>query len=225
MLYSYWKNCSDFHPSEIRHLLHMVNDAKEITFRTFFQYCKREEAYKLFDYERDKRKGLTLEQDTHVRYYQSTYKGERCFYLVHSAIEYIFMKGEQMADNPYQDMTHDDEVRILERIVREEGASILSIGDVYVELREHFNNEILDIWLAERQTVAAPGEPLPPAEYARRKGGFCPVCGSLEIEGESWEPKDNVVTQDVSCSECYASWTDTYRLFNYYDLETPEPEE
>ena len=46
----------------------------------------------------------------------------------------------------YNRMTYDDEYEILKKIVVEEGSNILSIGNVYSELREHFNNEILDRW-------------------------------------------------------------------------------
>lgn len=51
---------------------------------------------------------------------------------------------------PYKNMTHDDEVRILEQIIQEDGIThILSIGDVYSVLREHYNNDILERWKAE----------------------------------------------------------------------------
>lgn len=51
---------------------------------------------------------------------------------------------------PYENMTTDDEVRILEQIIQEDGiAHVLSIGDVYSVLREHYNNEILERWESE----------------------------------------------------------------------------
>lgn len=49
-------------------------------------------------------------------------------------------------------MTTDEENDILTEIIQNYGIGhILSIGDIYTILREHYNNEILDLW-ASRNT-------------------------------------------------------------------------
>lgn len=59
---------------------------------------------------------------------------------------YVSVRVTDEAD--YSLMTGEDEAAILEEIVRSEGSNILQIGDVYTILREHFNNQILEIWAA-----------------------------------------------------------------------------
>lgn len=51
----------------------------------------------------------------------------------------------------YSKLTDDEFRRILEEIVVEEGANILSIGDVYVALAEYYNNAVLDRWEAGQE--------------------------------------------------------------------------
>ena len=46
----------------------------------------------------------------------------------------------------YSKMTNAEFVEILEGIVKEEGANILSIPGVYEILSEFYNNEVLKIW-------------------------------------------------------------------------------
>lgn len=46
----------------------------------------------------------------------------------------------------FDKMTQEEFDEILAEIVNEEGANILSIGNVYSELAEHFNNDVLGIW-------------------------------------------------------------------------------
>lgn len=38
------------------------------------------------------RQGLTLKKDWHVSYHKSTYQGRPCYFMCHSAIEYVFVK-------------------------------------------------------------------------------------------------------------------------------------
>ena len=51
----------------------------------------------------------------------------------------------------FSKMTDDEFRSILEDIVKEEGANILSIGGVYSELAEYFNNEVLSRWEREQE--------------------------------------------------------------------------
>jgi hypothetical protein len=61
------------------------------------------------------------------------------------------MEDNVMKEADYSQMTDEEFRDILEDIVNEEGANILSIGNVYVELAEYFNNEVLDRWLANNE--------------------------------------------------------------------------
>jgi hypothetical protein len=72
----------------------MVDSAREITYRTFFQYASRADVEGLFPfYDRTARHGgLSIKKDWHVRYFKSRYRGRPCYYLVHSAIEYVFTR-------------------------------------------------------------------------------------------------------------------------------------
>ena len=58
----------------------------------------------------------------------------------------------------YDKMTQKEFDEILEEIVADEGANILSIGTVYTELSEHFNNDVLDLWVERNQEKAYPEE-------------------------------------------------------------------
>lgn len=40
------------------------------------------------------RRGIFLSNDYHVSYYKSRYKGKPCYYIVHSLIEYVFIKKQ-----------------------------------------------------------------------------------------------------------------------------------
>ncbi|TVM31181.1 hypothetical protein [Oceanidesulfovibrio marinus] len=108
------------------------------------------------------------------------------------------------ATDPYADMTHDDEHRILADIVREEGVNILGVGDVYSDLREHYNNAILDRWEQEDDG------PSWTAHYAPGQDD-CPLCGAEgSVSYGSWDTDDGAVMQTAGCQECGAEWVDCY---------------
>lgn len=48
------------------------------------------------DYDWDDTGGLTLQQDRCVRYHRSRYRGVPCCYVVHSAVEFVFVPAERM---------------------------------------------------------------------------------------------------------------------------------
>ena len=71
----------------------MIDAAKEVTLGTMRRNCDLNDLEKQFAYDTGgERGGLRLKDDWHVRYYKSVYKGRPCYYLKHSAIEYIFVK-------------------------------------------------------------------------------------------------------------------------------------
>ena len=67
-------------------------------------------------------------------------------------------------------------------------------------------------------------KPVTQAAYIRGGGGLCPVCRSSDITGYSIEVDAGGASQEITCEECGASWSDTYKLTGYTDLEIAESE-
>lgn len=59
--------------------------------------------------------------------------------------------------------------------------------------------------------------------YLASGGGKCPFCGSVELEGGSYD-FDGDVTLEVSCNDCHASWKDVYTLTAMIDIVQPKEE-
>ncbi len=94
--YYYHRNCTEFpnSGSSFDALVSMIDDAIDITYRTFFQYVSLEMVSRgLFDYAMHPRGGLTLKNDWHVSYHRSKFGEKRCYFLQHSGIEYIFLRS------------------------------------------------------------------------------------------------------------------------------------
>lgn len=72
-------------------ILDMVDQAREVTWTTFTRYVHRHQLRALFP------GPPALERDYHVRFYSSRFKGRRCYFLVHSAIEYVWTEAEEEA--------------------------------------------------------------------------------------------------------------------------------
>lgn len=49
-------------------------------------------------------------------------------------------------------------------------------------------------------------------QYVETGGPGCPCCGCWNIEGKAPDFDEGQITQAMSCTECKASWTDTYQL-------------
>lgn len=73
--------------STARLIDNMVGIAKEITCKTFLRRADID--VESFGYVR-RGKGLKLQNDWYVRFYKSRYGGKLCYYMVHSATEYIY---------------------------------------------------------------------------------------------------------------------------------------
>jgi len=91
--YRYLRNCTSFSRADVKHLEEMIDNARDVTYATFFRHCSWREACALFGCYGHYKQGLTLKQDWAVSYHRSKYKGRRCYYLRHSAIEYIFCQA------------------------------------------------------------------------------------------------------------------------------------
>ena len=69
----------------------MIDNSIKITYRTFFKYVDLKEVSEILGYDLYPTQGLTIKNDWHVSYHKGKYEGELCYFLRHSAIEYIFL--------------------------------------------------------------------------------------------------------------------------------------
>lgn len=71
----------------------MVEQEKKVSLSTIKKHCQGVSDWaQQVGYETDKRRGLTLEQESHVGYYKSVYDSKPCYFIRHSAVEYIWVK-------------------------------------------------------------------------------------------------------------------------------------
>ena len=54
--------------------------------------------------------------------------------------------------------------------------------------------------------------------YLEKAGVRCLNCGSYDIEGGSITVDEGGASQDVSCLECYSTWTDLYVLTDVVNI-------
>jgi hypothetical protein len=92
----------------------MIDAASDVTITTVRRNCDIADFEKQLGYDTGaERGGLRLKDDWHVGYYKSIYKGQPCYYIKHSAIEYIFVKerNERTQGSGPRDRTKSFEVR------------------------------------------------------------------------------------------------------------------
>ena len=89
--YEYLTNCTETTYNDI---FECINDSREITYKTFLRHVSFSHLMKLFPvYDaHPKQGGLMICNDWSVSFYKSKYKGDVCYYMRHSSIEYIFTK-------------------------------------------------------------------------------------------------------------------------------------
>ena len=85
--FTYVNNCISAQGLDITD---MVDQAIQITVRTFAKHCDYREASAMLGY--GDCPGLTLANDYAVTFHKSKYRGKPCYYICHSAIEYIYLK-------------------------------------------------------------------------------------------------------------------------------------
>lgn len=73
----------------------MCEAAREVSYQTLVRRVGRPKVAGIFaDYDwRRRPRELTLRRDWHVSYHRSRYRGRACYYVRHSAIEYVFVEG------------------------------------------------------------------------------------------------------------------------------------
>jgi hypothetical protein len=69
----------------------MTEKGRQITANTFFKYVSLKEVNEQFGYNLNSKQLNSIKKDYHVAYFKSKYDDQECYYLVHSAIEYIFV--------------------------------------------------------------------------------------------------------------------------------------
>lgn len=76
-----------------RDITEMTDQSVRVGYQTMMRHCigLREWA-KRMNYSYRKNQGLTLKEDWHVSFCRSKYRGKLCYYVVHSAIEYIWVQ-------------------------------------------------------------------------------------------------------------------------------------
>lgn len=91
MKYKYSTNCTCARGSDIQS---MVDSAIIITRETFLKHVDRADLAQFeqsMGYSAHPSQGLTMAGDWHVSYHRGKYRGKRCYYVYHSAIEHIFL--------------------------------------------------------------------------------------------------------------------------------------
>lgn len=72
----------------------MIEKALPIRRRTFLSHIYLDDLYNVLPYTRLKKTGMRLQDDYHLTYYRSWFNGKVCYYVVWSAIEFIFIDKE-----------------------------------------------------------------------------------------------------------------------------------
>ena len=73
----------------------MVDLSIDITYETFIKHVpweKLREIFTWYDWSPGKSDGLRLKHDYMVSYSRSKYRGKPCYFITHSAIEYVFLQ-------------------------------------------------------------------------------------------------------------------------------------
>lgn len=85
--------CVDISQEKVPALHQMIAESVEVTYRTMLRQCRGLlEWAQQKGYDTDKRRGLTLQHDQYIDYRKSRFRGQPCYYLVWSAIEFIWIR-------------------------------------------------------------------------------------------------------------------------------------
>lgn len=64
--------------------------------------------------------------------------------------------------------------------------------------------------------------PMSDEQYVAKKGLYCPVCGSGQLDGGAFTVDAGEAFQEMGCNHCNSAWNDYYRLVGYGELEEGE---
>lgn len=77
--------------ADLGELRQMIRGAVEIWYRGFAAQCDVHEWAVEQEYETDSRQGLTLKDNPSVTFRQSTWRGERCYFIRRNGVEFVWM--------------------------------------------------------------------------------------------------------------------------------------
>lgn len=90
--FKYRTCCVQLSLSDVPALHAMIDRSRAVSYRTFRRRCPDlPEIADQLGYARHPSRGLTLSRDWYVGYYRSRFRGQPCYYMTHSAIEYIWL--------------------------------------------------------------------------------------------------------------------------------------
>ena len=94
MLCHFYHTCVDIPEDQVSALTVLVETARPIQRRTFLRHVYSADMAGVetgLGYVRRPQHGLTMARDWHVAYRKGRFLGQRCYFFVHSAIEYLFL--------------------------------------------------------------------------------------------------------------------------------------
>ena len=89
----YFGDCVGWPRGKVDALSEMVDNARDITRRTFLRHVCRDELESMesyLGYSNNRKDGMTMASDWHVSYHKSKLNGFTVYYFRHSSIEYVF---------------------------------------------------------------------------------------------------------------------------------------
>lgn len=89
--FQYLTCCVSIAQEQVDDLHNMIERARTIEHDTFIKRCDWAPLARQLGYAVGSEPGLHLKDDWHVSYHLSVFQGKPCYYLRHSAIEYIFV--------------------------------------------------------------------------------------------------------------------------------------
>lgn len=77
----------------------MTEAGREISSNTFFRHVRLQDASEQLGYDYGPgQRGLHLKKDRCVRFFRSKWQGRRCYYMVWSAIEHVFLQQQDIKE-------------------------------------------------------------------------------------------------------------------------------
>ena len=86
--FHYITNCVN---STARAIQNMVDNEITVTWQTLIKHIPIQEIQSIFPNYQWLGRGLHLKNDYAVSFHRSKFKGQRCYYICHSCIEYVFV--------------------------------------------------------------------------------------------------------------------------------------
>ncbi len=133
-LYYYLGSCVVLDGSEITK---MSDTSTEITLKTFRKYCDTAPFEVALGYGKVGEGVLRLSKDPHISYFRSTYAGQPALYLVHSAIEYIWVQ------KPVTETRYSRQIFQVEVLGNEPLPGDITLAELHYQITEgHYSGQV-----------------------------------------------------------------------------------